>query len=117
MNTALIPGTPHNFPDAQAAWNQGKFGFWPKFKTEYSMGYYTRDEIPFQYVLAKSFTICDATIARLRAALIRTGSCFSLARTLTPNFVGTERIYRREVRTYQSALLDHRHDAEPGLHL
>src|SRR5580692_3384916 len=39
MNTALIPGTPHNFPDAQAAWNQGKFGFWPKFKTEYSMGY------------------------------------------------------------------------------
>jgi phospholipase C len=60
MNTALIPGTPHNFPDAQAAWNQGKFGFWPKFKTEYSMGYYTRDEIPFQYVLAESFTICDA---------------------------------------------------------
>ena len=24
------------------------------------MGYYTRDEIPFQYVLAESFTICDA---------------------------------------------------------
>jgi phospholipase C len=60
MNAALIPGTPHDFPNAQAAWNQGKFGFWPQFKTEYSMGYYTRDEAPFQYALAESFTICDA---------------------------------------------------------
>jgi phospholipase C len=60
INAALIPGTPHDFPDAQAAWNQGKFGFWPKFKTKYSMGYYTRDEAPFQYALAESFTICDA---------------------------------------------------------
>src|SRR5690349_7579651 len=32
VNAALITSTPHNFPDAQAAWNQGKFGNWPKFK-------------------------------------------------------------------------------------
>src|SRR6202142_4554888 len=25
-----VPDTPHGFGDAQAAWNQGKFGFWPK---------------------------------------------------------------------------------------
>lgn len=60
MNAALINGTPHDFPDTQAAWNQGKYGFWPKFKTPYSMAYYTREEIPFQYALAESFTICDA---------------------------------------------------------
>jgi phospholipase C len=59
-NAALINGTPHDYPDTQAAWNQGKYGFWPKFKTPYSMAYYTREEIPYQYALAESFTISDA---------------------------------------------------------
>ncbi len=59
-NAALVNGTPHNFSDMQAAWNQGKYGFWPLFKTPYSMAYYTREEIPFQYAMAESFTICDA---------------------------------------------------------
>lgn len=59
MNAALIPSTPHNFPDAQMAWNQGKFGFWPQVKTQYSMGYYTREEAPFQWALADAFTVCD----------------------------------------------------------
>ena len=59
-NAALINGTPQDFPDIQAAWNQGKYGYWPLFKTPYSMAYYTREEIPFQYALAESFTICDA---------------------------------------------------------
>ncbi|SKB31413.1 phosphocholine-specific phospholipase C [Daejeonella lutea] len=59
-NAALINGTPHDFPDMQAAWNQGKYGFWPLYKTPYSMAYYTREEIPFQYALAESFTISDA---------------------------------------------------------
>lgn len=59
-NAALISGTPHNFPDTQAAWNQGKYGFWPLFKTSNSMAYYTREEIPFQYAMAEYFTICDA---------------------------------------------------------
>lgn len=56
----LIPSTPHSFADAQAAWNQGKLGHWPKYKTEYSMGYYRRDDIPFQFALAEAFTICDS---------------------------------------------------------
>lgn len=60
MNAALVNGTPHDFPDTQAAWNQGKYGFWPMFKTPYAMAYYTREEIPFQYALAESFTISDA---------------------------------------------------------
>ena len=54
------PGTPHTFADAQAAWNQGRFGFWPKFKTPMSMGHYRREDIPFQFALAEAFTICDA---------------------------------------------------------
>ncbi|MBL7650214.1 MAG: twin-arginine translocation signal domain-containing protein, partial [Candidatus Hydrogenedentes bacterium] len=59
-NAAFVKGTPHGFADMQAAWNQGKYGFWPLFKTPYSMAYYTREEIPFQYALAESFTISDA---------------------------------------------------------
>ena len=59
-NAAIIKPTPHDLPDMQAAWNQGKYGFWPKFKTPYSMAYYTREEIPFQYALADAFTISDA---------------------------------------------------------
>jgi phospholipase C len=54
------PSTPHSFSDAQAAWSQGKFGLWPKFKTAYSMGHYRREDIPFQFALAEAFTICDA---------------------------------------------------------
>jgi phospholipase C len=59
-NALKVPGTPHSFSDAQAAWNQGKFGLWPKFKTDYSMGYYKREDIPFQFALAEAFTLCDA---------------------------------------------------------
>lgn len=58
-NALKVPGTPHSFSDAQAAWNQGRFGLWPKFKTDYSMGYYKREDIPFQFALAEAFTICD----------------------------------------------------------
>lgn len=55
-----VPGTPHSFSDSQAAWSQGRFGEWPRFKNPYSMGYYKRDDIPFQFALAEAFTICDA---------------------------------------------------------
>ena len=60
MNALLVHDTPHNFPDAQAAWNQGKFGQWPLFKTDRSMGHFQREDIPFQFALAEAFTICDA---------------------------------------------------------
>jgi phospholipase C len=55
-----VPSTPHSFSNAQGAWNQGKFGSWPKFKTPISMGHYQREDIPFQFALAEAFTICDA---------------------------------------------------------
>jgi len=55
-----VDSTPHTFPDAQAAWNQGRFGLWPKVKTPVSMGHYQRHDIPFQFALAEGFTLCDA---------------------------------------------------------
>ena len=61
-NTSALrtPVTPHTFADAQAAWSQGRFGLWAKFKTPFAMGYYRRDDIPFQFALAEAFTLCDA---------------------------------------------------------
>ena len=35
-------------------------GFWAKYKTQYAMGYFGRDDIPFQFALAEAFTLCDA---------------------------------------------------------
>lgn len=55
-----VEGTPHLWPDAQGAWNEGRMDRWPVFKTERSMGYYERQDIPFQFALAEAFTLCDA---------------------------------------------------------
>ena len=53
-------GTPHSFPDAQAAWDLGRLSNWPQAKHNHSLGYFTRDDIPFQFAMAEAFTICDA---------------------------------------------------------
>lgn len=68
MNAALVASMPHTLPDAQAAWGQGRISAWPLYKTDVSMGYYTRDELPFQYALADAFTVCDAYHCSLHAA-------------------------------------------------
>lgn len=68
MNAALVASLPHTFPDAQAAWGQGRMSFWPAYKTDASMGYYTREEAPFQYALADAFTICDGYHCSLHAS-------------------------------------------------
>ncbi|MDF3849465.1 MULTISPECIES: phosphocholine-specific phospholipase C [Achromobacter] len=60
ISKALIgSGTPHNFPDQQAAWNQGKMDRWIQFKNQATMGFFMREDIPFQFALADAFTVCD----------------------------------------------------------
>ncbi len=55
-----VEGAPHNWPDAQAAWNEGRIDRWPAVKSEHAMGYFERADIPFQFALADAFTVCDA---------------------------------------------------------
>ena len=55
-----VESTPHTWPDAQAAWNEGRMGNWPEAKHQRAMGHYRRADIPFQFALAETFTICDA---------------------------------------------------------
>ncbi|HVX47204.1 MAG TPA: alkaline phosphatase family protein [Mycobacteriales bacterium] len=65
-NSQAIPSTSHAYTVQHQAWNGGKMDAWlpahraaDKTNGPYVMGYYTREDIPFQYALADAFTICD----------------------------------------------------------
>jgi phospholipase C len=49
----------HSWIGDHEARNGGLWNNWVAAKTEETMGYFTRDEIPFQYAVADAFTICD----------------------------------------------------------
>jgi phospholipase C len=53
-------GTPHTWPDTQAAWDEGRMSHWPEAKTVRAMGHYRAGDLPFQFALAEAFTVCDA---------------------------------------------------------
>ena len=55
-----VASTPHSWADAQEAWDQGRMDRWPEAKHPWSMGYFERADIPFQFALAEAFTLCDA---------------------------------------------------------
>lgn len=55
-----VEGTPHSWPDAQDAWDHGRMSHWPDAKYLHAMGYFNRDDMPFQFALAEAFTLCDA---------------------------------------------------------
>jgi phospholipase C len=63
-----IPSMSHAWDVQHQAWNGGKMDNWlPAHIASdgatdgpYTMGYFTRQDIPFQYALADAFTICDA---------------------------------------------------------
>ncbi|ROL77045.1 phospholipase C, phosphocholine-specific [Pseudomonas protegens] len=59
-NAQRVSGTPHSWADAHAAWGNGRLSAWPTHKTTTSMGYYREQELPFQFALANTFTLCDA---------------------------------------------------------
>ena len=49
----------HSWDGDHSARNNGLWNNWVLAKTEQTMGYFTRADIPFQYALADAFTICD----------------------------------------------------------
>lgn len=59
-NAQRVSGTPHSWIDEHAAWASGRMNAWPTYKTPTSMGYYREQEVPFQFALANTFTVCDA---------------------------------------------------------
>jgi phospholipase C len=63
-----IPSMSHEWVVQHQAWNNGAMNNWvPAHMAsdgatngQYTMGYFTRDDIPFQYALADAFTILDS---------------------------------------------------------
>ena len=49
----------HSWSPTHAAINKGWNNQWPRHKKDMTMGYYTREDIPFHYALADAFTVCD----------------------------------------------------------
>ena len=52
-------GLAHSWPDQIAARNNGKYDKWVPVKSAMSLGCYRREDLPFYYALADSFTVCD----------------------------------------------------------
>jgi phospholipase C len=55
----VTPTLPHDWNDQHVAWNQGAMDSWIKAKGPDTMGYFTADDIPFHWALARAFTLCD----------------------------------------------------------
>ncbi|AOK28089.1 MULTISPECIES: phosphocholine-specific phospholipase C [Burkholderia] len=49
----------HSWYKTHAAIDGGRYDQWPANKTDMTMGYHVREDIPFHYALADAFTVCD----------------------------------------------------------
>ncbi|MGW0331882.1 phosphocholine-specific phospholipase C [Streptomyces sp. NPDC003011] len=60
LGMQFLEGLPHSWPDGQAAYHDGAYDRWVPAKGATTMAYLTREDIPFHYALADTFTVCDA---------------------------------------------------------
>ncbi|WP_411152239.1 phosphocholine-specific phospholipase C [Streptomyces sp. A30] len=60
LGMQFLEGLPHGWTDGQAAYNGGKYDKWVPAKGTTTMAYLDREDIPFHYALADTFTVCDA---------------------------------------------------------
>ncbi|GHD92152.1 phosphocholine-specific phospholipase C [Streptomyces naganishii] len=60
LGLAFIQDLPHGWNDGHAAFDDGRYDKWVPSKGTTTMAYLTREDIPFHYALADTFTICDA---------------------------------------------------------
>ncbi|AQS66503.1 phosphocholine-specific phospholipase C [Streptomyces pactum] len=60
LGMQFLEGLPHGWSDGQDAYHDGKYDRWLPAKGTTTMVYLTREDIPFHYALADTFTVCDA---------------------------------------------------------
>ncbi|MBF6054346.1 hypothetical protein AF335_28650 [Streptomyces eurocidicus] len=58
-NAQNADGLPHDWRTGHDAINRGAMNKWISAKGERCMGYFTREDIPYQYALADAFTVAD----------------------------------------------------------
>jgi phospholipase C len=49
----------HDWDTTHGAWNGGAYDGWIPAKSQLTMSYFTRDDLPFHRALASAFTVCD----------------------------------------------------------
>src|ERR1700722_8694618 len=59
MNAQNAGDLDHGWDGDHEAMNGGLWNSWVPAKTQQTMGYFTRADLPFNYALADAFTICD----------------------------------------------------------
>src|SRR5277367_4014432 len=59
MGVTFIEDLDHGWQGTHLAWNNGQWDQWVPNKTDTTMAYLTRADIPFHYALADAFTVCD----------------------------------------------------------
>ncbi|MGW9027950.1 alkaline phosphatase family protein [Streptomyces sp. NPDC055722] len=64
-NAQNAGGLPHDWDTGHSAVNYGAMDKWVQSKGERTMGYFTRQDIPYQYALADAFTLCDGYFCSL----------------------------------------------------
>ena len=75
---------PHSRQSQVDAWNEGRHDGWLEAKRpdkEYehlplTMGYFTREDLPFYYALADAFTVCDQNYCSVMTSTSPNRSCF-----------------------------------------
>ncbi|NHI05433.1 Non-hemolytic phospholipase C [Streptomyces sp. KO7888] len=60
LGMQFLEGLPHGWSDGQDAYHNAKYDRWLPAKGTTTMAYLTREDIPFHYALADTFTVCDA---------------------------------------------------------
>lgn len=87
-----VPGTPHSFEDAQAAWNQGNLDIGRNTRHRFPWAITSGRTCNFNLRSRKLLRFVTLTTVRSRQAPIRTELCFGPGRTLT-------RLYGNEGKT------------------
>jgi len=59
LGLTYINGTDHSWNKDHLAWNLGQYDGWAIQKGPLAMNYFTREDIPYHYVLADAFTVLD----------------------------------------------------------
>ncbi len=59
LGMQFIAGLDHDWAGGHKAFNDGRYDQWIPAKSERTMAYLERDDIPFHYALADAFTVCD----------------------------------------------------------
>ncbi|WP_392756060.1 phosphocholine-specific phospholipase C [Streptomyces sp. LN590] len=64
-NAQNAGGLPHDWETGHTAVDGGAMDKWVAAKGERTMGYFNREDIPYQYALADAFTVCDGYFCSL----------------------------------------------------